>query len=77
MLKDPEGFQSALDKEEHEIETARLRQEEGKRREQLKRKQIENELSELKIQTSTKPCPGCTRPIEKNDGCSHMTCKPP
>ena len=31
--------------------------------------------SELAVQKLSKPCPGCRAPIEKNDGCNHMTCK--
>ena len=40
-------------------------------------KQKEEEASVSTIQRTTKRCPGrnCGAPIEKNDGCDHMTCK--
>jgi hypothetical protein len=38
---------------------------------------IENEASNAVIQETTKQCPGegCGVPIEKNNGCDHMTCQ--
>jgi hypothetical protein len=29
---------------------------------------------ELWLKANTKPCPNCKSPVEKNDGCNHMTC---
>lgn len=29
------------------------------------------------LERNTKPCPSCREPIEKVDGCDHMTCRPP
>lgn len=42
--------------------------------EDLKRP-VEIKLSDSHIIQSTKPCPNCHVPIEKNRGCMHMTCQ--
>jgi hypothetical protein len=62
---------------EQEAEAARkkLEQERAKWKEELKRRQREEQLSMAKVQATTKQCPGCQWPIEKNKGCDHMTCK--
>ncbi|KAL6400662.1 hypothetical protein AUP68_16376 [Ilyonectria robusta] len=39
------------------------------------RRKREEQQSEATVSSTTKPCPGCGWAIEKNDGCSHMTCK--
>lgn len=118
MLQDPDGFQSAVDKEDeaaaiavkqqeeederiarefnrenrrrveedrqrirHEEERRRARAEQEKEKERkeknelMKRRQKEDTLSLATVKKTTKACPGCQWPIEKNEGCSHMTCK--
>jgi E3 ubiquitin-protein ligase RNF14 len=44
----------------------------------LKLKRKEESASAQTISRTTKQCPqsSCKAPIEKNDGCDHMTCKP-
>jgi len=126
MLKDPDGLQSAIDKEDEENANARrlqleederlarefdqqdkraeqdrqrqkheeeqriakaqqealaakkrAEQERAQRVEEIKRRQREENASLATMQKTTKLCPGprCQWPIEKNDGCAHMTCK--
>jgi flagellar biosynthesis GTPase FlhF len=62
---------------EQEAEARRMREEleRSQKIESMKRRQQEEALSLQKVQATTKPCPGCRWPIEKNRGCSHMTCK--
>lgn len=69
-----------------EAETKRLREAEAKRlreaaekAKQAAKQKARDEAASLKMISSiTKKCPGkgCGRPIEKNEGCAHMTCKP-
>jgi hypothetical protein len=60
-----------------EVEAAKRKEEQkrAKQREEIKRRQREDKLSLDTVHATTKPCPGCRWPIEKNDGCAHMTCK--
>lgn len=42
----------------------------------IDRSRREEELASIaKIKATTKLCPGCSWPIEKNSGCDHMKCK--
>ena len=57
-------------------ERAEVEKDRARKMEALKRRAMEENLSVKKVHATTKPCPGCRWPIEKNAGCSHMTCKP-
>ncbi|KAK0634033.1 hypothetical protein B0T14DRAFT_508265 [Immersiella caudata] len=46
----------------------------AKAAENAKRRAKENTASEATVKRTTKKCPGCSWPIEKNSGCAHMTC---
>lgn len=64
-------------KASRDAEDARRKQEQERQKtiQDIKRRQKEDQLSMAKVQSTTKQCPGCQWPIEKNDGCDHMTCK--
>ncbi|KUJ11963.1 uncharacterized protein LY89DRAFT_653517 [Mollisia scopiformis] len=42
-------------------------------RERVWKRQVEEEASMSTVEKTTKKCPGCSWPIEKNAGCAHMT----
>ncbi|GMH88287.1 hypothetical protein TrST_g6931 [Triparma strigata] len=42
--------------------------------EQVAGETFEQAAHRLWLKANTKPCPACSTPIEKNDGCNHMTC---
>ncbi|EEA19945.1 RING finger protein, putative [Talaromyces marneffei ATCC 18224] len=65
------------EEEERARETKRqqekIRKEDQERLLMDARRQRENALSMETMKQTTKQCPGCERPIEKNRGCDHMT----
>ncbi|CZR59768.1 uncharacterized protein PAC_09662 [Phialocephala subalpina] len=60
---------------QREVEERRMEEEERqKQKEAVWKRHIEEEASMSTVERTTKKCPGCTWPIEKNEGCQHMTC---
>ncbi|KAG9014383.1 hypothetical protein FRB94_012789 [Tulasnella sp. JGI-2019a] len=41
------------------------------------RDNVDDAASRAYVESKTKPCPACREPIEKDEGCDHMTCRPP
>ncbi|KAL1839319.1 hypothetical protein VTJ49DRAFT_1647 [Mycothermus thermophilus] len=69
---------AALERAAREEREKRERAERDKEQKRLKdlakRRKQEEEASAKTVNQTTKPCPGCRAPIEKNQGCQHMTC---
>lgn len=77
---DEQRRQRERHREEREREREGQREEAKKKRfiwdrEEAKRKIKEEKASLKVVEKTTKRCPGCQWPIEKNEGCAHMTCK--
>ncbi|KAL6236808.1 hypothetical protein BDW75DRAFT_103017 [Aspergillus navahoensis] len=66
--------EAAQRQEDEEIIEVEVKDDFKEKIEMLKRRMREVELSMKKVEETTKRCPGCQWPIEKNDGCDHMTC---
>ncbi|KAL4786297.1 hypothetical protein BJX76DRAFT_321493 [Aspergillus varians] len=79
-MREAARLQQEKENEEKENEEARqeyIKDDFKDKIEMLKKRMREVELSVQRVEETTKRCPGCQWPIEKNDGCDHMTCKLP
>ncbi|KAL4886654.1 hypothetical protein BJY04DRAFT_76106 [Aspergillus karnatakaensis] len=66
--------QQGASEDDEEINQADVQDDFKEKIELLKRRMREAQLSMQKVEETTKRCPGCEWPIEKNEGCDHMTC---
>ncbi|KAL4960814.1 E3 ubiquitin-protein ligase [Aspergillus stella-maris] len=64
-----------IEEEESEASAEDIKDDFKEKIDMLKKRMREVELSMKMVEETTKRCPGCQWPIEKNEGCDHMTCK--
>ncbi|KAL4949803.1 hypothetical protein BDW69DRAFT_68673 [Aspergillus filifer] len=63
-----------VEEEESETSAEDVKDDFKEKIDMLKKRMREVELSMKMVEETTKRCPGCQWPIEKNEGCDHMTC---
>lgn len=70
-----EQLRKARAEQEAAADKLRMKLELQQERDALKKRVADEKASLAKVKLTTKNCPGCKWPIEKNEGCAHMTCK--
>lgn len=73
--KERQRLEEERQAEKAKRQQAKMRKEAQERVLMEAKRQRENALSMETMKQTTKQCPGCQWPIEKNRGCDHMTCK--